>query len=852
MFVDALDECTEFEARELVTFCENLAMNAVVYQNPIHICLSSRHYPNIGLSKGLQLNIDSEQGHKDALQQYITQRLHFCDRSIVVEASNRARSIFLWAKLVTSMLNTAYDRGVDSDRIRTQLDKMPVELYSIYEAMFSNQDSIEKPRTMLLLQLVLYAAEPLSPRALYLLMIAGTNPHRLCSWGNCGMNDKTVVLQIFTISRGLAEIVQSDDGPIVQFIHETVRGFLLKFCEKNGEHSTISSSLNRHAAILRCCLASMPSMSSWDYPQDFLKLRDFPHIEYALRYVLGHLSPLLDTKQSEALLKEYCCCVSRYLWFYLRGRQKHLSDSYALRALLMSDHCQHEKILAAILAKAELLLPEYERPPQDCYSHALLAAAEQGFVKCIRVLLKAGADLYMPIGQNENTLEAIMRLLSLNDPGRPDRAEPSQITLEIDEHSSDITLHGVEEFVLSNIPTRQNAKVSWLSTHVFEVLFDAFLESNVSFKPNLLDLLLLMAARVSSPSCLKKVLQAAVDVKIDINTESALLSIVRATSYIGSDQLTTTQWEMTTMLLNHHADPESCDESDIPVIFYAIILRHLPLVDLLLQHGANPRRVVRGVSTMYLAAFVGFVDCFKKLLLVGVDINAKDQSDRTPLYMTMGRSSQIAPDYILSWWTPGFSTESLCRRPRIDYPQLASLRKLQERLIPSMIKLMKLGADIYMQESEASQKNSHPRFVAWNKNIGAVQRLLENKVHAASTQLHSVANLYYATISAGELISLLLGIGDHVRPGKGRNYDPLKRSLEGLLREDDAVDREAALCVLKMIKEMSHAPDVSSLQEAVVVSGQFVAPAWKTMIQEFNMNRPTVEPRAIQTFTVLP
>ena len=183
--------------------------------------------------------------------------------------------------------------------------------------------------------------------------------------------------------------------------------------------------------------------------------------------------------------------------------------------------------------------------------------------------------------------------------------------------------------------------------------------------------------------------------------------------------------------------------------------------------------------------------------------------------------------------------------PRIHYTQLTSLRRLQDRLIKSTIKLIRLGAHVYVQHSTGIQDIDHSRLVAWDKNIGAVKRLLD-KAHAVS---YGVAHPYYAAISSHELISLLLGIGDHIRPGIGRNYDPIKGYLDCLLseeEEDNAIDREAVLCVLKMIEEMSCAPRIYSLREVVVVSDQAAGPTWRTTTQGVNVNKPAVDPRAVQ------
>jgi hypothetical protein len=55
LLIDALDECNELEVRQVVSFLESLSIHAVPVEIPLNICLFSRHYPNIGMKKTLEL-----------------------------------------------------------------------------------------------------------------------------------------------------------------------------------------------------------------------------------------------------------------------------------------------------------------------------------------------------------------------------------------------------------------------------------------------------------------------------------------------------------------------------------------------------------------------------------------------------------------------------------------------------------------------------------------------------------------------------------------------------------------------------------------------------------------------------
>jgi len=58
LLIDALDEYDELEVRQVVSFLELLSINAVSAEIPLNICLSSCHYPNIGMKKALELIVE--------------------------------------------------------------------------------------------------------------------------------------------------------------------------------------------------------------------------------------------------------------------------------------------------------------------------------------------------------------------------------------------------------------------------------------------------------------------------------------------------------------------------------------------------------------------------------------------------------------------------------------------------------------------------------------------------------------------------------------------------------------------------------------------------------------------------
>jgi hypothetical protein len=71
LLIDALDECNELEVRQVVLFLELLSINAISAKIPLNICLSSRHYPNIGMEKTLELIVEEQWEHDQNIVKYV-------------------------------------------------------------------------------------------------------------------------------------------------------------------------------------------------------------------------------------------------------------------------------------------------------------------------------------------------------------------------------------------------------------------------------------------------------------------------------------------------------------------------------------------------------------------------------------------------------------------------------------------------------------------------------------------------------------------------------------------------------------------------------------------------------------
>jgi hypothetical protein len=58
VFIDALDECEESKVRRIVSFLANLTGSAVSSGCSLNVCMSSRHYPHISVSRCLEIVVE--------------------------------------------------------------------------------------------------------------------------------------------------------------------------------------------------------------------------------------------------------------------------------------------------------------------------------------------------------------------------------------------------------------------------------------------------------------------------------------------------------------------------------------------------------------------------------------------------------------------------------------------------------------------------------------------------------------------------------------------------------------------------------------------------------------------------
>ncbi|RYP48626.1 hypothetical protein DL768_005517 [Monosporascus sp. mg162] len=305
-FIDALDECDEPQIRDMISFFGQVSELAMAAGVAFRVCFSSRHYPHITISKGLSLILEVQEGHSQDIVSYLDSELKIPDcqehEQIRIDLKEKASGVFMWVVLVVGILNEEHDRG-HIDALRQRLRDIPGDLHELFRDILK-RDYHNRDKLLLCIQWVLFAKHPLKPEQLYLAIHSGIAPKALSNWNRDQISEAVMGKFILSSSKGLAEVTRSKKNPTVQFIHESVRDFLLK---ENGLYE-IWSDLGRnfqgesHERLKQCCLGymsigitglnignSLPKSS----PQQAAEARQsadkaFPFLEYAVRNVLYH------------------------------------------------------------------------------------------------------------------------------------------------------------------------------------------------------------------------------------------------------------------------------------------------------------------------------------------------------------------------------------------------------------------------------------------------------------------------------------------------------------------------------------------------------------------------------------
>jgi hypothetical protein len=283
-YIDALDECSEDDIRSAVQYFEELGELAHSRAIGLAICFASRHYPHITLRCYETINLDTEEEHQRDISAFVTRRLrgeHGLRSDLSQQISRRALGVFLWAALVVQMMNKMMDCGATRSQLLSELKLVPDGVEELLKTMILDGD-LALLSTMLW---VLFSKRQLDIHELYFAVKTSVGQLSTARDDAAETSEEQMRLFILTSSKGLVEFT-SGGGPKAQFIHETVREYIL-----NGGLTHLDTGLagNNLEAVSHARLGQ----SCHDYIKIFMSSRhEQPppsFLLYSKEYTLAHM-----------------------------------------------------------------------------------------------------------------------------------------------------------------------------------------------------------------------------------------------------------------------------------------------------------------------------------------------------------------------------------------------------------------------------------------------------------------------------------------------------------------------------------------------------------------------------------
>ncbi|KAI9658357.1 MAG: hypothetical protein M1821_002490 [Bathelium mastoideum] len=253
-FIDALDECDQDGMQETVKFFQRLAQVAITSQIQFNVCFSGRHYTHIIVEKGIQLTLEDQEGHRQAIVDYLHGALRSSQSNMIQEIKeeivHRSSGIFLWVVLVVKTLQKDCGDG-KSPTLRKRLNEIPDGLFNLFQDILIRDDQ-QIDESILCLQWIFFAERPLRCEELYFGIMTALNgkvrTQTRAPWDPKNITERDMKQFILNSSKGLAEI--ESETRTVQFIHESVLDFL-----KTGSFKPPAgrSFAQGHEQLKQCC-----------------------------------------------------------------------------------------------------------------------------------------------------------------------------------------------------------------------------------------------------------------------------------------------------------------------------------------------------------------------------------------------------------------------------------------------------------------------------------------------------------------------------------------------------------------------------------------------------------------------
>ncbi|KAF5698322.1 ankyrin protein 3 [Fusarium globosum] len=558
-FIDALDECDEQQVMDLVEYFEDLAEQCTENNIDLRVCFSSRHYPYIDIKYGIRVILEEQTGHASDLERYIKSNLRIKDRPLLAELQEKmlekAAGVFLWVVLVVDIMNKENCRGRLA--MRRRLEQVPSGL------------------------------------RLYLEGLADLNVPEVDTEDSEDCFDRCVI----SSSKGLAEITKVKQLR-VQFIHESVRDFLIKdkglhelWPELGPDWESVG-----HDRLKMCCysyfefVVEKEKLEVQDYNAFELKViaetRAYPFLQYASQLVLHHSEFAANTADQEIFLESFRTfawkgVVNAFEKFRVR---KYSPDAGLL--YILADRGHSSLIRKRLESDTTPIMPS----EKDRYVYPLIAAMAKADKASVLALLRLPSALY----EGMDITQGLWRNIDVGGFGR--------------------------------------TPLSWACENGYLGIARVLVERDAQFISSLGAPYspLMLASKHGHSDIVRWLLDHHVDIRKEYKKESAIWLA-----------LSNGHTEVVELLLDAGAGLNTCGVYETSILGLAVEKGNNKVVNLLLQKGADVDTKNRWKETpLHLAAEMeGSEATMEALLRSGADIEARDHANRTPLMLAVIKAS---------------------------------------------------------------------------------------------------------------------------------------------------------------------------------------------------------------------
>ncbi|KAH7215630.1 hypothetical protein DER44DRAFT_806689 [Fusarium oxysporum] len=296
IFIDALDECGETDAKRLLVSLKSLIENAKHKGSLVRICFSSRHFPILGHETMVRVYVE-EKNDQD-IRLVIEGRLKELQpvekrRQIEKEIMLKAHGGFQWAMLITNVILDEDATGARTEDLLNMISTTPPDLDDLYDVILRGATKDKHKQMAKLFRWVVYAKRPLSAQELREALATDkdmtyTRVSELRAYGNWSDCVSQFEMRVRHISRGLVEFQNRDVYEQYELGDFVAQKFLTDIDQESVSSSPAGAG---HYEISRSFLRYLTLeevLNGNDLSREKLSAT-FPLMPYGVTFLLGHI-----------------------------------------------------------------------------------------------------------------------------------------------------------------------------------------------------------------------------------------------------------------------------------------------------------------------------------------------------------------------------------------------------------------------------------------------------------------------------------------------------------------------------------------------------------------------------------